>query len=103
MTKESLKELILTLEKIQSVLIQEGEQEWVYGISSIKRRLTDINIDSPDFKKEFKSVQLSYLNMTNGAGSFSDVMIWRSNVEDRIKVNKDFNALTKKTWELFEL
>lgn len=99
---ELAKELSGVFSEIHSILLREGEGGWIRGINSIMERLGRLNY-SPSSEDTYKEIQSSYRCMNSGAGSFSGFMIWRDNIDERRRLNKEFDELTAKAWKLLDL
>ena len=92
---EAVKELFYQL---QSLLISEGEDNWIRGINEIVTLLRSQSLDAEE--DVLVQVKDTYKSMAAGNGSFSDFYIWRENpTEMRIK-NLELDGLRTKIWHI---
>ncbi|MBI2841579.1 MAG: hypothetical protein HYX75_24950 [Acidobacteria bacterium] len=80
---------------LRDLLQQEGESNWVYGIDGILQLLEE----PPDVN----GARSGYKTMCGGYGSFSDLIIWKDDFEDRRRVNRLLDDLRNKLCVLFRL
>lgn len=76
--------------QIRDILIQENEDNWIRGISSILNRINYSLENNENAKDTIKSIGNTYSFMNNGNGSFSDFYIWREDFDERVLENKNF-------------
>lgn len=97
---DRLEELIKQFEILQSVMINENENNWIKSINDIVFCLKSNNLSS---KEKLQYAKDSYINLIEIKGGFSDFFIWRDREEDRINANFSLERNKENIWHLIKL
>ena len=96
----NLKESLDLLRRLEMLLREEGESNWIRGIRASIHAGESHKDKSVTEEVAFKEMASTYRSMHGGSGSFSDYFIWRENFEERQKANKKFDQITNRLWKL---
>ena len=97
---KSLGESLGLLHRLEMLLREEGESNWIRGIrASIHAGESHKNKGVTE-EVAFNEMASTYRSMYGGSGSFSDYFIWREDFEERQEANKEFDQITNRLWKL---
>lgn len=95
------KNLLDKFEELKAILIRENEDNWIRGIDSIIEKLEwsmNNKCNNPDYF--FYSSCDTWKTMDAGNGSFSDYYIWRDDFDERFRLNKIYQEIKDKIWDI---
>ena len=94
-------ELLNEFKKLRCILISEKENNWIRGIDSIIEKLEwSVNDKCDDPVFFFHSSCDTWKMMDKGNNSFSDYYIWRDDFDERVRLNKIYQNVKGKIWDI---
>jgi len=91
----NLEEIKSLLSSLQGLLHQQGERNWIRGVTAALDAL-----DAADGLNKARSI---YGSMNRGVGSFADYNIWIDDFDARVKANQGLDSLRAQLWSAFDL
>lgn len=96
--KSSIVEIHRLLNEIFSMMLADGEKNWIKGIKAsldICNAYLNYNLKESEALDEVRSI---IKGMYGGAGSFSDYILWNDDLAERQRLNERFNLLSDELW-----
>ena len=90
------------LELLREILIREDEKNWLRGLDLCIARLPESPANDDACLLKLRDVAAIYRSMTAGAGSFADFHVWRSDFEERVRLNRQLGQVRNQLWLLLE-
>ncbi len=95
-----IEELRKLFAEMQSIMLAEGESNWIRGIKNVVNTLSK---DNPACDEEkIRDAGNTYKSMNRGAGSFDDYYIQRSDFNEQLEANRRFDEIRGRVWELLK-
>lgn len=86
------------LEELETILKEEGETNWLQGITAAIRCL-----ENPDLERGYHEARSIYNTMAAGKGAFSDYYIQRNDPVQQMEANWHLDEIRDQLWQLFQL
>jgi len=98
------RQLRTLLLELRSILLEEGDVQWVRSIEGCLAGLPEAPEALPEseVRKRLSDVSRSYRAMVQPKHSFSEYFIWREAVEERISANRELDKIRDAIWVIVE-
>jgi hypothetical protein len=102
LSQEDVERSLQLLTQIEQTLHREREANWINGVKVLIADLKYIAADLVSRQEMLVEVRSTFRTMMCAKDGFGDIIIWRDDLHDRVRANKEFDALRSELWKLLE-